>query len=319
MVGFGVDRRARETPSAKHADTLADGAPVQGPAASDAVESEDADQRREHVGDVVETGDPETVFRRNAGDGEDGGAVDGDAGNADPFLQNLQPNDELDAAAGVELARVPAEEHCQVAALARGLALQLDDVADVLELGLGGAVPFAAEAAEDVAGLFLAADFHEPAGRFGHGPNDEEEEDEGHDLEGDGEAPNEGGVDLPVEGGAVFNPVGDDDAENVEGEFDGDELAARGVAGGFGGPDGSDGVEDAGSDTVQDAGAEHPLGVLSGALQGGADDGPQGSYGYGLDTTVSIAEPASEECAEEGAGEVVDCDLESYMSTEWQA
>ena len=188
---FGVDRGASETAGAKHADPLAHGSPIQRPAATDAVEGEDADERGEHVGDVVETGDPETVLGRHAGDGEDGGSVDGDAGDADPFLEDLEPDDELDAAARVQLARLPAEEHGQVAVLRRGLALQLDDVADVLELGFGRAVPFAAEATQDEAGFVLAADLDEPAGRFGHGPDDEEEADEGHDLEGDGEAPDE--------------------------------------------------------------------------------------------------------------------------------
>lgn len=157
-------------------------------------------------------------------------------------MENLEPDDELDAATGVELAGAPAEEHGQVAILARGLALQLDDVADILKLGFRCTVPFAAETTEYKPGFFLAPDFDEPARGFRHSPYDEEEEDEGHDLEGDREAPDEGGIYLTVEGGAVFDPVRDNDAENVEREFDRDELAAGCVAGGFGGPYGGDGV-----------------------------------------------------------------------------
>ena len=190
-------------------------------------------------------------------------------------MENLEPDDELDAATGVELAGAPAEEHGQVAILARGLALQLDDVVDILKLGFRRTVPFAAETTEYKPSFFLAPDFDEPAGGFGHSPYDKEEEDERHDLEGDGEAPDEGGIYLTVEGGSVFNPVRDNDAENVEREFDRNELAAGRVAGGFRGPDGSDGIQDAGSDPVEGAGAEHPFGVLGRTLESGADDGPK--------------------------------------------
>ena len=231
-------------------------------------------------------------------------------------MEDLEPHDELDAATGVQLAGIPAEEHGQVAVLSRSLPLQLDDVADILELGLGRTVAFASETTEDIPRFFLPADFDEPARRFGHCPHHEEEEDEGHDLESDGEAPDEVGVDVMVEGGTVFDPVGDDDTEDVKGEFDGDELTTGGVAGGLGGPDGSDGVEDAGSDAVEDTGAEHPIGVLGGALEGGANDGPHRCYGDGLDPAVSITEPAPEEGAEKGTGKVIDRDLAPSVSDE---
>ena len=142
----------------------------------------------------------------------------------------------------MELAGAPAEEHGQVAVLARGLSFELDDVTDVLEFGFCRAITFAAETAKDVSGFFLAAHFDEPARGFGHCPHDEEEENEGHDLESDWEAPDERGIYLSVERGAVFNPVSDDDTENVESKFDGHELATGCVAGGFGGPNGGDGV-----------------------------------------------------------------------------
>ena len=113
-----------------------------------------------------------------------------------------------------------------------------------------------------------------------------------------------------VERSSIFDPVSDDDAENVEGEFNGDELAAGCVASGFGGPDRSYGVQNTSSNTVQDTSAKHPLGVLGGALKGGADDSPDRGYGNVEDTNLSIRETTSQERAEEGAGEIVDCDLE---------
>ena len=193
----------------------------------------------------------------------------------------------------MELARVPAKEHGEVAILARRLPLELDDVANILELGFCETVPFASKTTEDVSCFFLSSDFDEPPRGFRHSPDDEEEEDEGHDLESDWEAPNEGGIHVMVERSSILDPVSDDDAENVEGEFNGDELAAGCVASGLGGPDGGYGVQNTGSNTVQDTSAKHPVGVLGGALKGGADDSPDGGYGNGQDTTVSIAEPTS--------------------------
>ena len=88
------------------------------------------------------------------------------------------------------------------------------------------------------------------------------------------------------------------------------------MTGGFSSPDRSDGVQGSCSDTVESTGAKHPFGVLGGALKSSADDRPQGGHGDGLDTTISIAEPASKEGPEEGAGKVVHCDLESHMLDE---
>jgi len=69
----------------------------------------------------------------------------------------------------------------------------LDDVV-VFCFGLELAgVAGAAEALEDVLRFVEAADFGEPAGRFGKEVADNEEEEEGDDLEGDGEAPCEAG------------------------------------------------------------------------------------------------------------------------------
>ena len=99
----------------------------------------------------------------------------------------------------MKLAGIPAEEHGEVAVLARGLTLQLDNIANVLELGFSGTVTFASKTTEDVSCFFLASDFDEPSRGFRHSPNDDEEEDEGHDLESDGEAPDEVGVYIVVE------------------------------------------------------------------------------------------------------------------------
>ena len=50
----------------------------------------------------------------------------------------------------------------------------------------------------------------------------------------------------------LFEPVGHNDTEDVEGELDGDELASGSVFRRFGCPDGDDGVQDAGTPTVDE-------------------------------------------------------------------
>lgn len=126
----------------------------------------------------------------------------------------------------MQLPLLDAKEHGEVARVLRILPLDLHDIPDVLELRLGNSVLLPAQTAKDEARLLLAPGLDEPTRRLGHVPDDAEEGDERHDLEGDGEAPNEARQLLAVEGGAVLEPVGDDDAEDVEGEFDGNEGAA---------------------------------------------------------------------------------------------
>lgn len=111
-----------------------------------------------------------------------------------PLLHDLQPHHQLDPTARVQLAGSDPKEHVEVVLLPRRLPLQLADVADVLELRLalvGVGAALATQSAEDVAGFVLAAHLDEPARGFGHEEDDAEEEKERHDLEGDGEAPDE--------------------------------------------------------------------------------------------------------------------------------
>lgn len=108
----------------------------------------------------------------------------------------------------------------------------------------------AAQTAEDKAGLGIAADLNEPAGGLGEEPDGPEEDAKGNDLEGDGEPPREGRGPVVDKGEAELEPVGHDDTKDVEGELDGDELAARGVFGRLCRPYGYDGVEDTRTDSI---------------------------------------------------------------------
>ena len=176
----GVNSKTREAAGEGHGDTLHHGAPVERPSAADAVKGEDADESGEHIEDIVEARDPLHVIMRDTRYAEDGRSVDGHTGDADPLLHYLQPDDELDPAAGVELAGSDTEEHVDVGVSVGAFALELGGVADILEFGFGFAfvgAGFAAETAEDVARFFFAADFAEPAGGFGEGPAGDEEED----------------------------------------------------------------------------------------------------------------------------------------------
>ena len=141
-----------------------------------------------------------SILGRDTGDGENGGAVNGDTSDTNPLLENLQPDDQLHTATSVELARFPAEEHSQIAGLAGGLALELDDIADILEFCFCQTVcVLSTESAKDPATLLFTADLDEPTRGLGHGPDDDKKEYERDDLEGNRESPNEGRVDDGIE------------------------------------------------------------------------------------------------------------------------
>lgn len=55
-------------------------------------------------------------------------------------------------------------------------------------------------------------------------------------------------------GGLQFEPVCDNDTEDVEGELDGDELSTTCVLSSLGCPNGNNGVENTGSDAVNQTG-----------------------------------------------------------------
>lgn len=74
---------------------------------------------------------------RDTCDAEDSRSVDGHTRNTDPFLHDLEPDDQLHSAAGVQLASADAEEHMNVRVPMSTLAFELDGVADILIFGLG--------------------------------------------------------------------------------------------------------------------------------------------------------------------------------------
>ena len=57
--------------------------------------------------------------------------------------------------------------------------------------------------------------------------------------------------------------------------------------------------------------AEHPVGILGGALESSTDNRPNGSECDGLDTPISITEPTSDQGSHQCAGKIVDGDLNS--------
>ena len=183
-----------ETSSEEHAETLYDGTPVESPATTDTIKSEDTDECGECVGDVVQSRDPLGGFVRDTGNTENGRGVDGDTGNTDPFLEDLEPDDELNTTSCVELARANTEEHADVRVRAGRLTLKLGDVADILKFGFGLAhvgAGLATKTTQDVAGFFFTANLGEPTWRLGEEPDNAEEDKKRQDLEGNGESPDE--------------------------------------------------------------------------------------------------------------------------------
>ena len=147
----------------------------------------------------------------------------------------------------MELAGADAEQHGDVGVVLGGRAFEFGDILDVLELGLGSPsilAGFTTKTSEDVASLFVSANLDQISGRLGEEPDRDGESEEREDLEGDGETPDEAVItaSVTVVCTAEFKPVCNNDTEDIESELDGDELTARSVFGGLGGPHWDDGV-----------------------------------------------------------------------------
>ena len=98
------------------------------------------------------------------------------------------------------------------------------------------------------------------------------------------------GVAVADEAQAKLEPVGDDDAEDVQRELGRDKGSAGRVGGHFCAPDGDDRVQVASADTVDDARATHP------AVHKSATDALRGHAGIAVEHTMprsgqSIAMP----------------------------
>lgn len=222
--------------------------------------------------------------------------VHGDARDAAPALQDLQPDDELHAAAGVQAAGADAEEHVEVRVALGLLGLEVDDVLDLGQLGLRLACFSAGRAAQplqDVQRLLVAAHPAQPARRLGEHPA------------ADRKAPAERGAPLVDEADAEGEPVRDDDAEDVEGELHGDERSSRRVVSQLGRPGRHDGVQYPRPDAVDEARADHPLCILCRRLKGGAEYGPRRADADGRDASEAVADEAAQQAAQQRA-QVVD-------------
>ena len=264
-----------------------------------------------HVEDIIQTRDPLHFAIAHTCDTEDGRGVDGYTSDTDPLLHDLEPDDKLDTTTSVELAGAYTEQHCKVRLRLGSLAFKLGDVADILEFGLGPTqvrTGLTTKTAENVAGFFFATDLGEPTWGLGKEPNNAQEEQKRDDLESDGETPGERGGSAFVEAASVFEPVGDNDTEDIQCEFNGDELTTRFVLGGFGGPDRHDGVENTSTPSIDETSADHPVVVLGRALKAGTENGPASTESDCLDTPIAVTERAPDETTHEGT-EIVDGNL----------
>ncbi len=93
----------------------------------------------------------------------------------------------------------PTKEHSQITRLCRCFALQLDDIANVLKLSFRLPIAFATEAAKDVTSLLVPSHLDQPAWRLGHQPDHDEQKYKRYNLEGNGEAPDEGRFAVTIE------------------------------------------------------------------------------------------------------------------------
>ena len=117
----------------------------------------------------------------------------------------------------------------------------------------------------------------------------------------------------------LFNPVCNDDTENVQGKFDCDELSTRFVFGRLSSPDRNNSVKHSCTPTIDETSADHPSVILSRSLQSSSDDSPASAKTDGLDTAISITKPTTDETAHEST-EIVDGDnatLEESIVDDW--
>ena len=187
-----------------------DRAPVQGPATTDPVQGENANESCHlhiintysgnrhkgtyHVGNGVQPRDPLHLVVRDTSGTEDGRSEDSHTGDTDPLLHDLKPDNELYTAASVEFARADTEKHSNVRLAFGGLAFELCDVANILEFGLSFANIFtglASKTAKNIASLVFAANLDEPTGGLGEEPADCKEEQQRGNLECNRESPGE--------------------------------------------------------------------------------------------------------------------------------
>ena len=117
----------------------------------------------------------------------------------------------------------------------------------------------------------------------------------------------------------LLNPVCNNNTEDVEGKLDGDKLSTGFVLGRLSGPDRNNSVKHSCTPTIDETSADHPSVILSRSLQSSSDDSPAGAKTDGLDTTISITKPTTDETADEST-EIVDGDnatLEKSIVDDW--
>ena len=120
---------------------------------------------------------------------------------------------------------------------------------------------------------------------------------------------------------SLFDPIGHDNTENIECEFNGDELASGCVLSSLGGPDRDNSVKHSCTPSIDETSADHPIVVLSRSLESSSDDGPASSKTNSLDTAITVTEPTTDETADKGT-EVVDGDnatLKKGVVDDWSA
>lgn len=123
-------------------------------------------------------------------------------------------------------------------------------------------------------------------------------------------------------GDVQLEPVGQNDTEDVQCEFNGNELSARGMLGGLGSPDRHDRIQNTSTDAIDKPCCKplvrhsvlarfllpcllsllttnHPIMILRRALQARTHNSPNRSDSNGLDSPHAITQPTAEQSAEQ--------------------
>lgn len=152
----------------------------------------------------------------------------------------------------------------------RRLPLQFHSRADVLVLRLRRriqSISASPQSPQDHLRLLDTSCFDQPARTLGHKEDQNHEREHWYDLESEREPPAKTPCPVTHKADAVFEPVGGDQTDIVEGEFERDEEAADVFMRSLGGPDGEDSIKDSSAHTSDDTGAENPRAVHGASLE----------------------------------------------------
>jgi hypothetical protein len=158
---------------------------------------------------------------------QDGRLVNGDGGDADPFRNDLKPDNELYTTRDMLSLQADSKKHFPVGS--GRILLKLDNLNDIVipltNLGVGcgpGAKP-----AEYGQCLLVLTILDRPTRGFGHEINEDTDDGDEEDLDADRESPADLSIAITDKAETVFNPICCYNTEYIERKLQGNVGASR--------------------------------------------------------------------------------------------